>query len=124
MDGDSGGGFGTEGNDTLNGSNGKDNLFGAGGDDLLQGNNGNDVLNGGAGNDTLEGGNGSDTFVIGEGTDTISDFGNNDVIGLSGGISYEDLTFSGNDIIFSGETIATLSGVDTTGLSESDFTSV
>ena len=58
-------------------------------------------------------------------TDTIVDFGNGkDVIGLSGGIGFSDLTFSGSDIIFGSETLATLTGVDTTSLSEADFTSV
>ena len=73
----------------------------------------------------IDGTPGNDNLVGTDDNDTINGFdGNNDVIGLSGGISYEDLTFGGNDIILDGNTIATLSGVDTTGLSESDFTSV
>ena len=119
---------GNAGNDNLIGGNGSDFLEGGLGNDTLDGRRGNDTLYGGEGDDILTGGRGDDTFVLaaGEGTDTITDFGNkgNDVIGLSGGISYNDLTFSGSDIILGGETLATLSGVDATNLSEGDFTSV
>ncbi len=72
----------------------------------------------------LNGGISNDTFVLaaGEGTDTITDFGNgNDEIGLSGGLTFADLSFTGNDILFGAETLATLTGVDTTTLTAGDF---
>lgn len=96
------------------------------GDDILGGDNGPDLLNGGPGNDTLTGGNGPDVFVLaeGEGTDTITDFSNPDSIGLSEGIGFNDLSFSGEDIILGAEVLATLTGVDTTTLTEADFTAV
>lgn len=83
------------GNDTLNGGNGNDTLNGGDGNDTLNGGNGNDVLRGGAGNDTLNGGNGNDLFILaaGDGTDTIIDFTRGeDLIGLSGGLTYSQLT--------------------------------
>ncbi|MGB5636523.1 MAG: hypothetical protein WBM86_27600, partial [Waterburya sp.] len=119
---------GEAGDDTISGGNGKDELFGLAGDDIISGDNGSDLLNGGLGNDTLSGGNGSDLFVLaaGEGTDMITDFSNPDSIGLSVGIGFNDLSFSGEDIILtsSSEVLATLTGVDTTTLDSSDFTIV
>ncbi len=113
------------GNDELSGGNGNDTLRGLERDDLLEGGNGDDLLDGGVGDDTLIGGRGEDTFVIasGNGTDTIADF-SNDLIGLSNGLSFNELAFSGNDIIFNKEVLATLTGVDSATLSESDFTTV
>ena len=119
---------GTGGSDTLSGGNGKDELFGNGRNDLLDGGNGKDTLNGGQGDDTLIGGRGSDIFVLApsEGTDRIEDFSNQDLIGLSGGISFNDLSFAGNDIILSStqEVLATLTGVQTSELTSRDFTSL
>ncbi|MEO1341071.1 MAG: calcium-binding protein, partial [Cyanobacteria bacterium J06635_13] len=112
------------GNDSLEGGSGSDNLFGESGDDTLLGGNDNDTLDGGSGNDLLTGGAGSDVFVLtaGFGTDTITDFGrDNDSISLAGGVSFNDLSFAGSDIIFGAETLATLNGFDATTLTESDF---
>ncbi|WP_052055374.1 lamin tail domain-containing protein [Myxosarcina sp. GI1] len=116
---------GGAGNDKLSGGNGQDTLVGLAGDDLLEGGNGKDLLNGGLGDDTLIGGNGKDTFVIasGEGTDTIQDFGE-DLIGLANGLSFNDLTFSGNSILSGKEVLANLEGVDTTALTATDFTTI
>ena len=116
---------GTE-NDSLSGGNNNDLLLGQGGDDTLIGGNGADTLNGGAGDDLITGGSTIDTdvFVLapGEGTDTITDFGvETDVIGLSDGLTFADLSFVGNDIIFGTETLASLSGIDTTTLTTDDF---
>ncbi|MGV2827299.1 hypothetical protein [Myxosarcina sp. GI1(2024)] len=113
------------GNDLLSGGNGQDTLVGLAGDDSLEGGNSKDLLDGGAGDDLLNGGNGKDTFVIasGNGSDTIEDF-SNDLIGLAGGLSYDDLTFSGNTIRFGQEVLATLTGVDTASLSGSDFIAI
>ncbi|MFB2896254.1 beta strand repeat-containing protein [Aerosakkonemataceae cyanobacterium BLCC-F50] len=95
---------GAEGNDTLRGEggddkllggDGQDQLFGGSGQDELFGGDGNDTLWGGAGNDTLNGGQGNDVIVLAafEGSDTILDFTKgSDKIGLTGGLSYGDLT--------------------------------
>ena len=120
--------IGNAGNDTLIGGNGTDLLLGNADDDLVYGGNGTDTLEGGLGNDTLTGGNGGDVFVFasGDGTDTITDFslGQGDKIGLAGGLTFENLSFSGNNIIFGTEVLAVLTGVDTTTLTVSNFLTV
>jgi hypothetical protein len=119
--------IGNAGDDTLMGGNGTDWLLGNAGDDLLYGGNGTDTLRGGLGNDTLTGGNGDDVFVFasGEGTDTITDFKlSNDKIGLTGGLTFEKLSFSGNKIIFDTEVLAVLTGVNTNTLTASNFLTV
>ena len=126
--------FGEQGFDTLDGGNGRDFLDGGSGKDTLTGGKGNDILIGGvgkdtliggAGNDILTGGTGKDTFVLalGDGTDTITDFSAQDLIGLAGGLGIGDLSFAGNDIIATdtNEVLATLTGVDTTSLNNSQF---
>ncbi|MDJ0743850.1 MAG: hypothetical protein QNJ32_10865 [Xenococcaceae cyanobacterium MO_167.B27] len=136
--------YGRAGNDTLTGGGGHDTLFGEtgadelhggrsgdwliGGDggDELHGGRGRDTLIGGDGKDELHGGHGHDVFVLdaGEGTDTIADFSlDADKIGLSesGGLTFNDLDFEGHSIIFDGETLATLTGVNTTSLTSDHF---
>ena len=57
-------------------------------------------------------------------TDTIADFDlGSDRLMLTGGLSFSDLSFSNHDISLAAtaETIAILSGVDTTALGSSDF---
>jgi Ca2+-binding RTX toxin-like protein len=120
---------GTAGKDSLNGGNGKDTLIGGAGNDSLNGGNGKDELTGGTGNDILTGGDGSDTFIFAalDGTDTITDFNDGlDYIGLSGGLTFGDLSFSGNNIIVtaSNEILATLTGINTTTLTAADFLTV
>ncbi|MDJ0599732.1 MAG: DUF302 domain-containing protein [Crocosphaera sp.] len=120
---------GGRGNDQLWGNSGDDMLLGREGNDILLGGKGKDELNGGVGNDELTGGQGADTFILaaGEGTDTITDFGNgSDLIGLLRGIGFSDLSFSGEDIILTStnEILATLTGVDTTTLTASDFITI
>ncbi|MBD1811793.1 cadherin-like domain-containing protein [Microcoleus vaginatus DQ-U2] len=118
---------GNAGNDTLIGGNGTDFLVGSAGNDLLNGDNGNDTLRGGLGTDTLTGGNGSDVFVFAalEGTDTITDFKlGNDQIGLTGGLTFGQLSFSGSEIRFGNEVLAVLTGVNTTTLTASNFVAV
>ncbi|NEN88208.1 MAG: hypothetical protein F6K48_04440 [Okeania sp. SIO3H1] len=108
----------TEGDDSLYGDNGADTLNGLGG---------NDTLTGWYGDDTLEGGSGSDIFVLGEGQgiDTIVDFSvGEDIIGLSSGLTFNDLTLSGNEIISGTETLATLTGINTATLGSDNFTIV
>ena len=119
--------WGNGGNDFLKGGNGNDIVTGGKGNDQIWGDGGNDTLNGGKGDDTLEGGKGYDTFIlmVGGGIDTITDFEVDiDMIGLSGGLSFNQLTFTGNDIIVENELLATLDGVATDELTKNSFTSV
>ncbi|MDZ8080777.1 MAG: SdiA-regulated domain-containing protein [Nostoc sp. DcaGUA01] len=131
VDGSNGQGIltGTSGDDSLSGGNGKDTLFGNAGNDTLSGGNGADVLWGGEGNDVLNGGNGRDTFVLSgnsNDTDTIQDFTpRQDWIGLSGGLSFGQLTFtdvnSSAAILFGNDTLGLLVGVKANQLVESNF---
>jgi RTX calcium-binding nonapeptide repeat (4 copies) len=117
----------TSGDDTLLGTPCNDLLDGLEGNDILIGGNGNDTLSGGFGHDSLQGDDGQDTFVLASkaGTDTIADFDyGNDLLGLSSEISFADLSFSNNNIIFNNETLATLNGFDTANLTESNFVDV
>ncbi|MGB3403202.1 MAG: carbonic anhydrase family protein [Microcoleaceae cyanobacterium] len=130
--------IGTVANDTISGSGSFDLILGGRGEDVLTGLEGNDTLYGGKGEDILNGGNGNDVlygdlgddiFVLatGEGADTITDFNNgNDSIGLSGGLTFSELSFAGNSILVdeTKEILATVTGVDTTTLTESNFISV
>lgn len=88
-------------NDTLIGGNGNDVLRGGRGNDNLQGGDGNDTLVGDIGRDILEGGFGSDLLVLRRDLADVA-VGNVDVllyndgqdfIGLSGGLTFADLTF-------------------------------
>ncbi|MEG3972659.1 cadherin-like domain-containing protein [Microcoleus sp. T2B6] len=118
---------GNAGNDSLIGGNGSDLLVGSAGNDLLDGGNGTDTLRGGLGNDILTGGNGSDVFVFAalEGTDTITDFKlGNDKIGLTGGLTFGQLSFSGSEIRLGTEVLAVLTGVNTNTLTASNFLAV
>jgi Bacterial Ig domain/RTX calcium-binding nonapeptide repeat (4 copies)/FG-GAP repeat len=120
---------GGSGNDTIFGGSGNDTLTGGSGNDTLTGGNGNDLLVGGIGKDTLTGGNGSDQFFLAskEGIDIITDFSKGtDLIALSGGLSFAQLSFAGNNILVTStlEIWATLTGINTTTLTSSDFTSV
>ncbi|MDZ8025178.1 MAG: SdiA-regulated domain-containing protein [Nostoc sp. DedQUE11] len=131
VDGSNGQGIltGTGGDDSLSGGNGKDTLFGNAGNDTLSGDNGADVLWGGEGNDVLNGGNGRDTFVLSgnsNDTDTIQDFTpGQDSIGLSGGLSFGQLTFTDVNgsaaILFGNDTLGLLAGVKANQLVESKF---
>lgn len=122
--------YGGLGNDTINGDRGRDLLYGDDGNDILTGGIGDDTLTGGIGDDTLTGGSGNDTFVIAEGagTDTVTDFrtSGTDLIGLSGGLTFGQLSLSGNDIsvTIGGEVLATLTGFNTTTLAAGDFVTV
>ena len=63
--------------------------------------------------------------MVGNGTDSINDFSiDSDLIGLSGGLSFNQLTLSGNNIIVNNEVLATLEGVATEDLTETSFTTV
>ncbi len=124
--------YGGAGRDRIGGKGGNDTLFGGDDDDLMWGDDGDDILRGGLGNDTLtgddfSGGQGADTFVLaaGEGTDTIVDFQmEQDFIGLADGLTLGALSFQGNTISFGEQTLAILTGVDTTMLAADSFVTV
>ncbi|MDP8935912.1 MAG: calcium-binding protein, partial [Cyanobacteriota bacterium] len=104
-----------------------DFLVGSAGNDLLNGDNGDDTLTGGLGSDTLTGGNGQDIFVFapGEGIDTITDFSlSSDQIGLTEGLTFGNLSFSGNQILIGSDVLAVLTGVNTNTLTASNFVTV
>ncbi|MDX2231990.1 MAG: phytase [Leptolyngbyaceae cyanobacterium bins.349] len=108
-----------------------DVLIGRDGKNKLVGLAGNDFLVGSLSNDTLVGGAGADIFVLApEGTDTILDFnlGEGDRIGLTEGLSFGSLTLtqSGVDtLIRSGtETLAVLTGVQSSVLSSDNFVAI
>ena len=120
--------FGGQGKDNLMGGDGNDELIGGTGNDKLIGGRGNDRLSGGEGRDKLTGGKGQDTFVLASGgrlpvADVITDFrfGQDKLLVL--GVGFRDLSFRGNKISIerTGEVIATLTGIETTYLSSSDF---
>jgi Ca2+-binding RTX toxin-like protein len=118
---------GNAGNDSLNGLRGNDILIGNAGNDTLIGGNGSDTLRGGPGSDTLTGGNGQDIFVFasGEGIDTITDFNlERDKIGLTEGLTFGNLSFSGNEILMGSDVLAVLTGVNTNTLTASNFVTV
>ena len=135
-------------NDVINAQGGNDKLDGLSGNDLLRGGAGNDTLIGAAGNDTLigsigddklTGGSNADRFVltIGAGTDTITDFTDNqDLIGLSDTLSFEQLTITQgtgtnlkNTLISfnngsGSEILAILTGVQSSTISSTDFVDI
>jgi hypothetical protein len=120
-----------DGNDTVDGGDGNDDIFGAGGDDLINGGNGDDLLNGGAGQDVLVGDGGADIFEIGTagGTDIIRDFNyGQDLIGLSDGITFEDLIVTQGDgaaiLSYQDQAIASISGGTPGQINESLFSEI
>ena len=117
--------IGGNGSDSLTGGDGSDSLIGGDGSDTLTGGDGSDSLIGGDGSDTLTGGDGSDLFAIafGAGEDIITDFElGQDNLGLTGDLSFDQLTFSGSTINADDELLVTLTGVNTEDLTSSDFT--
>ncbi|HBQ99876.1 MULTISPECIES: choice-of-anchor I family protein [unclassified Roseofilum] len=101
---------GGEADDTLDGGADNDGIFGGQGNDLINGGAGDDVISGDFGTDTLIGGAGNDVFVLRTSTaaatvaaaDVILDYRPGDTIGLTGGITPNDLTLTvenGNTII-------------------------
>ncbi|WP_422824939.1 calcium-binding protein [Thalassococcus sp. BH17M4-6] len=121
---------GSDHDDRLYGDIGANVLEGGLGNDSLYGSNGDDSLNGGGGSDFLDGGPGSDTFVFGQGSDQneVPNFEDgSDLVALSGGITYSDLTISsitgGVRVSISQDTTQyiDLYGVALSDLSEADF---
>jgi hypothetical protein len=103
--------FGTNGNDTLQGTpgddvihgfDGNDTIYGNGGDDLICGGKGNDNLYGSAGKDKLYGSDGHDKLYGDEGADIL--YGNDGIDQLQGG--------DGNDILRGGDGDDKLDGGD------------
>ncbi|WP_254566337.1 putative Ig domain-containing protein [Oscillatoria sp. HE19RPO] len=120
--------YGNQGNDTLIGGEGNDVLYGGKGDDLLIGGNEEDWLFGDLGNDILMGGEGPDRFIIRKdaGVDLIVDFTEGeDLIGLSQGLTFNDLTFNqGNNglLIYAGdELLAILNEMDISVINPDNF---
>lgn len=97
--------FGTNANNTLNGTASSDFVYGLGGDDTLYGRSGNDELHGGTGDDELHGGRGSDTAVFSTAEDVEasllgSGYGYSLDLGFDHLYGIENLiTGSGNDIV-------------------------
>ncbi|AFY57514.1 Ca2+-binding protein, RTX toxin [Rivularia sp. PCC 7116] len=115
----------------LYGKAGNDTLLGGSGNDYIKAGSGDDFIDGGIGSDRLYGEGGKDTFVLSSvtGKDTIYDFEDGvDTLGLSAGLNFSDLNIkaSGNhtNIIQGNQTLATLIGIDSSLIDESDFTSV
>lgn len=124
--------------ENIHGSMYDDLLIGNTGDNFINGSYGNDTLIGGFGNNLLTGGVGRDLFVLapGPGIDTITDFTiGQDSIGLSGGLTYEQLSIvqgidlNANDsfitVTDSAEVLAVLLGVPAAAIaSPANFTPV
>ncbi|WP_442949109.1 calcium-binding protein [Nostoc sp.] len=121
---------GQGGDDRINGKSGNDLLRGGTGNDSLIGDAGNDVIVGGIGKDTLTGSSGDDMFIyqgLSDIGDTITDFSKgDDLIGLSGGLTFNQLSFTSNKIVVTAtdEILATLTGINTTTLTAANFTIV
>ncbi|MFH1873201.1 MAG: cadherin domain-containing protein [Pseudomonadota bacterium] len=116
---------------------------GTAGDDMLVGTVWGNLLDGGTGTDVLTGLSGSDIFVLGPGyggsipglADTFSDFEDGiDMIGLTGGLSFADLTITqgngtdtaaGNTVIgtSSNEYLAILLNTNAAVITQDDFAS-
>lgn len=96
-----------EGANWINGGDGNDLIFAGAGNDTIYGGAGDNTLNAGEGNnlifsignDVINAGSGSDRFVLGAGSGvaTINRFGLNDRIQLTGGLTFADLTVTGNN---------------------------
>ncbi len=131
-------------NDTLIGGNGNDVLRGGKGDDQLLGGEGNDTLVGDVGRDTLDGGPGTDLLVLRRDLADVA-VGNVDVllyddaqdlIGLTGGLTFSDLTFinagniaggAGDDVIIrlaDGRALGVVADTNIGDLTAADFISV
>jgi hypothetical protein len=124
---------GSEDNDILSGGVGNDQLFGGKNDDNLSGGEGNDTLIGGKGADLLISGAGRDVLVLAAGasTDTFIDFQKGqDLIGLSGGLRFNQLKFTPGDflttieIASNGEVLASIPGIPGSPLTASDFITI
>ncbi|MBD1887179.1 DUF2974 domain-containing protein [Microcoleus vaginatus] len=124
---------GNKGNDIISGGIGNDQLLGGKGDDNLSGGEGDDTLIGAGGTDLLIGGAGRDVLVlgVGGGTDTLVDFQKGqDLIGLSGGLSFNQLRVTEGDfsttieIARNGELLASIPSILSSPLTATDFIAI
>ncbi|MEG4405249.1 calcium-binding protein [Microcoleus sp. MON2_D5] len=124
---------GNKGNDIISGGIGNDQLLGGKGDDNLTGGEGDDTLIGAGGTDLLIGGAGRDVLVlgVGGGTDTLVDFQKGqDLIGLSGGLSFNQLIVTEGDfsttieIARNGEFLASIPSILSSPLTATDFIAI
>ena len=144
---------GNVGNDLINGNQGNDTLHGGSGNDTVYGGQGNDIIWGDRGTDLLIGGFGNDLFVLDNRdtastvlaeADIIADFSNGDprsvpntgfgrdLLGLTGGITFNDLdifdgtgNFEGDVIIqdkVTGKYLGIIKGIDRSQFTGEDFT--
>ena len=87
--------FGDRGNDQVFGDNGDDILYGGQNEDYLDGGNGNDILYGDLGSDVMIGGAGADVFVLRTGAPDLIFYNDaDDFIGLTGGLSFDNLSIT------------------------------
>ncbi|MEG3972513.1 Ig-like domain-containing protein, partial [Microcoleus sp. T2B6] len=121
---------GDEGADILGGCAGNDTMHGGADNDTLTGGKGNDLLDGGMGNDSLIGGSGNDIFALkaGQGFDIIADFTlGQDLIGLSGGLSFGQLEITQNTQgtliknLLTGEQLGVMVGVSANAITSANF---
>jgi len=124
---------GDEQSDMLAGCAGNDTIYGGEDNDTLMGGKGDDLLYGDLGFDSLTGGSGKDIFALklGQGFDTISDFNlGQDLIGLTGGLSFDRLEMIQNDratIItnpLTGEQLGIIIGVSANAITAASFVSI
>ncbi|AFY35187.1 calcium-binding protein [Calothrix sp. PCC 7507] len=120
--------YGEKGNDTIFANEGVNTVFGGAGDDLIYTGSGNDFISGGVGNDTIWLGGGRDIVVLakGDGIDTVNNFQvGQTMIGLSGGLTYDDLTIiqgNGSALINTGDKLlASLSWVQASNIKFDSF---
>jgi len=87
--------FGDRQNDRVFGNNGDDILYGGQNEDYLDGGAGNDILYGDLGSDVVIGGTGNDIFVLRPGVPDLIFYNDaEDRMGLTGGLSFNSLTFN------------------------------
>ena len=129
--------FGSAGNDVLDATDASNyRLSGGAGDDTFYlgtngralGGDGNDKFFAGTGGgNILSGGAGADQFWLFNAEaptkpNTVIDFqAGTDVIGISGGVTFADITRTGDTLAVNNSIIAVLSGIDTTILTASSF---
>jgi hypothetical protein len=121
---------GDEAADILGGCEGNDTMYGGEDNDTLTGCQGDDILCGDLGNDSLIGGSGNDIFVLkaGQGFDRIADFtSGQDLIGLSGGLSFSLLEITQNTQgtiiknVLTGEELGVMIGVSANAITSANF---
>ncbi|EAW33587.1 Ig-like domain-containing protein [Lyngbya sp. PCC 8106] len=123
--------YGDLGADVVYGNQGNDSLYGGEDNDTLIGGEGDDFLSGDQGDDILFGGEGSDIFalLLNSGSDVIVDFTDSqDLLGLSIGLSFDELTIEQGEtatlIRFEGQLLVTLNRINSTLITEDDFTTI